>query len=355
VEATATEQLSSVEVGELPRQLVLKTTNPILLAYKYVHTEPPHRLALKVTRHSELEVLVATIEQAAYSTLFTRDGLAVTRAAFHVRNSRKQFLKVELPPDSRVWSVFVDGRPEKPALEEGPGGEGAGLRVLVKMINSTDGFPVEMVYATVVPRVASLGEISGELPRPDMVVTHSRWDLFLPEGPRYGLPESNMDLLLPGVDVARSGMEALLSRDGDEGRAAQSQQPLRIRVPTRGVHFAFEKLYANQGEEPTFVRVGYASAGGGRLAGLLSVLGALLLGVGAFALWGGLMRVGRPIALGAILAGAAALTAALGYLRADVMPPLWTTLAVVLAASAAHAARGWLRARRPDGRTGEEG
>ena len=36
VQASLVEQLSSLEINELPRQLVLKTTNPILLAYRYV-------------------------------------------------------------------------------------------------------------------------------------------------------------------------------------------------------------------------------------------------------------------------------------------------------------------------------
>ena len=36
VQASRVEQLSSLEINELPRQLVLKTTNPILLAYRYV-------------------------------------------------------------------------------------------------------------------------------------------------------------------------------------------------------------------------------------------------------------------------------------------------------------------------------
>ena len=39
----------------------------------------------------------AVIERAEYHTLFTRDGLYVTLARFDVKNSRKQFLRVELP------------------------------------------------------------------------------------------------------------------------------------------------------------------------------------------------------------------------------------------------------------------
>jgi hypothetical protein len=112
------EELSPIDVGELPRQLVLQTTNPILLAFKYVRAEPEPRLALTVTRHRVVDVQEAAIDTAEYKTLFTRDGLSVTTARFVVRNARKQFLRIELPANSEVWSVFVAGRAEKPALAE---------------------------------------------------------------------------------------------------------------------------------------------------------------------------------------------------------------------------------------------
>jgi len=116
VQPAVADQLSSLDIAELPRQLILKTTNPILLAYKYVHVDPPPNLALAVTRHKVLGVQEAAIDRAEYRTLFTSDGLWVTTAEFTMRNSRKQFLRVRLPADSSVWSAFVDGRPEKPAL-----------------------------------------------------------------------------------------------------------------------------------------------------------------------------------------------------------------------------------------------
>ena len=127
VRATTVEGLSSLDINELPQQLVLKTSNPILLAYRYVNATPPFRLALKITRHQEIDVQVAAIERADYKTLITRDGLSVTTARLTVRNSRRQFLRLALPPDSEVWSVFVDGKPEKPAYAtETDGGGRAG-------------------------------------------------------------------------------------------------------------------------------------------------------------------------------------------------------------------------------------
>ena len=85
----------------------LKTTNPILHAYRYVRADTPYRLGLKITRHRELAVQDATIEQARYHTLVTRDGVRVTTVNYTIRNSRKQFLRLQLPIFSvrrkRLW------------------------------------------------------------------------------------------------------------------------------------------------------------------------------------------------------------------------------------------------------------
>ncbi len=118
VQASLVEQLSSLEINELPRQLVLKTTNPILLAYRYVSAEKPFQLQLRITRHEEIDVQVAAIDVANYQTLFTTDGLAVTRVQFDVRNSRRQFLRLSLPAHAEIWSTFVNSNAQKPALPQ---------------------------------------------------------------------------------------------------------------------------------------------------------------------------------------------------------------------------------------------
>ncbi len=333
VQATRTDQLSGLDINELPQQLVLKTTNPILLAYRYVQAKKPVALALKITRHQEIQVQVAAIEQATYSTLFTRDGLAVTTARLQVRNSRRQFLRLDLPADSQVWSVFVNGKPEKPAFaKEGVDGsreDKEATAILIRMINSAEGFPVEVVYATPVTDIASFGQVSGHLPRPDMVVTQTRWDLFLPAGPHYLTPDSSMDLVSAGrrVNPRLAGAETLLK--GADSARPQMGQPLRIVVPTQGIHFAFEKLYANQSDEAAGFSLRYVSAGI-NIAGLLvSALGAGLLWLGIVAIGSRKVRLPRRGVVALLGLGAATLLVTLGYLGTSPLPA--SALALVLA------------------------
>ena len=278
VRATKAEQLTALDAGELPRQLVLRTTNPILMAYKYVHADPPPVLVLEVTRHDLLSVQEAVIDSAEYRTLVTPDGLAVTTSDFLVRNSKKQFLRVALPRGATVWSVLVQGKPEKPALGDG----GDDLGVLVKIVNSTRGFPVRIIYSEPQGRIAGLGTLHLRLPRPEILATQTRWDLYLPDDLRYGAPRTNLRLTSAPVREVLDGAAPV-----DAGVAAPEggAEPLVIDVPATGVHLSFEKLYANQGEEPAWVDVTYASRGGTALGTLLSLLGTLAVLGGAGTGW----------------------------------------------------------------------
>jgi hypothetical protein len=341
----AVEALSAVEVGEqrrdhlspldpseLPQQLVLKTTNPILRAYKYVQVEPPYLLALQVTRHKEVDVQNAAIDDAHYQTLYTRDGLSVTTAHFTVRNSREQFLKVRLPKGSKVWSAFVAGRAEKPAIEEAKDGDPT---VLIKIINSTEGFPVELVYETATERIGALGRVRGSLPKPDMVVTRSAWDVYLPFGLQYGDPESNMEQGPQGQAVSGDEMKAAL--------AARAQNavlpPLRIDVPTSGVRYTFNKIYANRSEQAAAFSISYNSRGGAWLARLMALIGTALFWLGLVLLpaWSR-RRVASALAIG----GGALVLLAVGSFGVSLAWPLLFSLLL----GAAYGMR-WLIANRP--------
>jgi len=331
------EQLTALDIGELPQQLVLRTTNPILLAYKYVQGETPSQLVLKVTRHDLLDVQEAAIDRAEYRTLFTRDGLAVTTALFTVRNSRKQFLRIRLPEDAVVWSAFVDGRPEKPAMASDDDGED-GTSVLLKIVNSTRGFPVQLIYATRGSKVRGLGTVEGRLPIPDILVTQSRWDVFLPADMRYREPSTNMDLVTAGEMVSGGRVESAMA--GDLEAAAQVIEPLRIAVPTAGIHYAFEKLYANQAQQEAGFSISYASASGARMGGFLSLVATLLM-------WAGIRLRARPIdmvkpwqALVGALAGLAGLILTIGVYEVSATPAVIATLGVGLLVIAA-AVRRW--------------
>jgi hypothetical protein len=53
--------------------------------------------------------------------------------------------------------------------------------------------------------------------------------------------------------------------------------PLRIHVPQQGIHYRFEKLFANRGEERARFGIRYTTAGAKTFGGLLMILSVLIL------------------------------------------------------------------------------
>jgi hypothetical protein len=280
VRPTPSGPLSVLDVAELPQQLVLRTTHPILAAYKYLQAEPEPRLTLALTRHRLADVQEASIDRADYRTLFTRDGLQVTTVEFTVRNRRKQFLKLSLPRGASLWSASVGGKPEKPAVSETKDGD----EVLVKILNSGTAFPVRLVYSTPGPAFGRLGRARGALPMPDILVTRARWDVYVPSGMSYGPPSTNLDLVAEDEVVSREAMVQTLNRaDGGKGTSLPVEG-LEGSIPASGVHYAFEKLYANQSGQTAWFALAYATTAGAAAARVVAALGATLfwLGLGLY-------------------------------------------------------------------------
>ncbi len=328
VQASSAKAVSSLELSELPQQLILKTTNPILLAYKYVRTDNPFDLALKITRHREIEIQAAAIDTATYRTLITKDGIAVTAARFLVRNTRQQFLRVKLPIGSKVWATYVNGNAEKPAINDAGNAKETRPEILVKVINSSQGFPVEIIYQTPLSRLGYFGMASASLPQPDMIVTNTNWDLFLPDNFSYGRAISNMELSSGASFVSGEVMRNEVARFAADN-SMQNILPLQISVPTRGVKFSFEKLYANQADEDPYVSIPYGSKLGAGFSQLLVVFGTTLIWIALAAFAGLLPKVGRKIAAILLVSGISLVTSMVVYLGVSYTASLATSLIIV--------------------------
>lgn len=337
VQPATVERLTPLDLSELPQQLILRTTNPILFAYKYVR--PPYRLDLEVTPHELVELQPAAIDEALYRTLYTRDGLAVTTARFTLRNSGEQFLRLQLPERSTVWSTFVDGRSVKPARATDEDGR---TWHLVNIIHSTRSFPVEVIFETPVPTIRGLGAVSGVLPRPEILVTHSRWDVYVPEGVRYGTPRGGMDLLVAGEVVTAETMAEMAALGTDVGH--QVIEPLRLQVPTAGIHYAFEKLYANRSAGAVGFTLPYASGLGRTLGQLLTLSGAVVLWLGLLLLRRRRWRLGGAL----VLLGVVVLGLLIGQYQQSASPAVWWSGLMVLGGLVVLGYRFWLDHRDPE-------
>jgi hypothetical protein len=177
VTLSGSEGLDKLDVSELPTALITRSQKPLLLGFKYLHH--PFSLVLDIKKHKELPVIGTVIDSASGVTLFTQDGKLVHRIVYLVRNTSKQFLELELPQDSQIWSVFVGGEPAKPRL--------SGTKILIPLNRSSSGaagleaFDVELIYFQKAEGFNILGSKNGMFPVPDIIISQMLWSIYIPE------------------------------------------------------------------------------------------------------------------------------------------------------------------------------
>ena len=93
-----------------------------------------------------------------------------------------------------------------------------------------------------------------------------------------------MDIVRAGELVAAQEMNARL-KELEDSASKQVLEPLYINVPTSGLHYAFEKLYANQSGQEAWFSIGYATGRGAFLGQMINFLGISLFWLGAWCWW----------------------------------------------------------------------
>lgn len=179
VEKSITEQLIKIDARELPdwagvstRSSAAGTEVPVLV-YRYLR--PGYKLALEARRFEEASVLEALVDSAHLTTVVADDGQMMTEMSLAIRNNGLQHLEVQLPPNTKVWSAFVDGQPVRPSAQ-------AGKLMLPLGRSSVDEAPVslEVTYVGLDKFPRTKGEVNLISPTFGAPLKNARWDLYLP-------------------------------------------------------------------------------------------------------------------------------------------------------------------------------
>jgi hypothetical protein len=207
---------SRIDVRELNPALQSLARESLLAAFRY-HGTPgaSPRLAFDVRRFGNAAVLAAVAERALVTTLVTSEGRALTEIALRIQNRAQPFLKVTLPPGATMVSVDVAGATAKPAL----GVDGVRVPLLRAGFRPAGPYTVTFVYLHDGMPFRDKGRARIALPRMDIPVSLTEWEVFVPE--RYRIRTRG------GNAIARHEFE----RDGS---LLRSDVPLV--VVRRGAH-----------------------------------------------------------------------------------------------------------------------
>jgi hypothetical protein len=159
--------------------------SPSMVAFKFtpLRGDAPRSLSVDVTRYTTKAVLIANVEEAHYDVLAGEDGKLLVRARYAVRNNRRSFLAVSLPPRAILWSASLAGRPVRPGV-----GQSGGLLLPLQKGRANEkapAFVVELMYLQRIDGWTDRGDARVELPAVDLPV--SRTGLTLHHSPRYAI------------------------------------------------------------------------------------------------------------------------------------------------------------------------
>jgi len=292
-----------MDVRELPEGLWSSARSPLLFGYRY-DAPKDVKIALGLTKHAEVDVLVAMSDVAEAATTITSDGKAITKVMYVTRNNLKQFMTLKLPEGAQLWSAFVDDRPVTPvksatgevliplkksdaadpnddrsyrAQREKRRAEPDGNN-MAKMVQDrakraldedepTDLKPydVEIVYVLPAVKLEEKGQLKLALPQSDVPVGKLAWAVFLPTSLRVADTQGNMTEVghfslgfrhfaeavwakSQMQDAAKAAAEQLAQAQDALGKAvgekakAEGVLPVRVEIPISGDISRFEKL-----------------------------------------------------------------------------------------------------------------
>ena len=108
----------------------------------------------------------------------------------------------------------------------------------------------------------------------------------------------------------------------------QMGEPLRITVPTQGIQYSFEKLYANQSAEDSTFSLRYTSSTANQTGLLLSALGVILVWMGILAVAGWHLVLPKKVTAVVLATGGALIAVSFSWLGTN--PVLAASLALLI-------------------------
>ncbi len=189
IASTQTNGATAISIAEVPGDLTDQVRHQAVAAYRVTDTAA---LVWQRRVREQESGLAASISLADLTTVIHADGRYRARAAYNIRNFTLQFLELELPPDSQMWSVHVSGQPVRPAKRLR---QGQTITLLPLQKSSAGDFSskVDVVY-------------SGNLGKP-----LNRWTMIYPPAPR----------ILSDAPVSRTLWTVLLPREYKVSMAAR--------------------------------------------------------------------------------------------------------------------------------------
>ena len=184
--------------------------------------------------------LTGVIDHGRILTIAAHDGSRIDRWQLELQ-TRESLVRLPLPPNATLWSLLVDGKPARPLTEQG--------QLIVSLGRGEKSARVRRIEVVLAMpasfQLAGRGTAHIEMPKLPFPITHTDWDLLLPESSQYRYAAGTV-VPMPSPEQAPAAAPVSKGearpRDGNrgaaklymvEGAGGQGGGGSRERSPTR--------------------------------------------------------------------------------------------------------------------------
>ncbi|MEL7496484.1 MAG: hypothetical protein AAFN77_02670 [Planctomycetota bacterium] len=176
----------AIDMGEVS-MAQYQTSRQLLGAFAWADVSKP--IQLTTVRRPFFPLPGAIVQHADLVSVISTDGKLQTAARFSMATKQLPFLEVELPANSTLWSVQLDGQPAKPQLQ--------GARLLVSLVGGAkrELRDLQIVYETRIDTIGLTGTMEADAPIlrvnrsatnvddwEEVPLVDSSWRLVVPKG-----------------------------------------------------------------------------------------------------------------------------------------------------------------------------
>jgi hypothetical protein len=250
--------VQTVERDEIPIDLDAALLKQAMFVGRFVR--PDATVAWQIERSAVQKGAPAFVNLAELVTVVEHSGTWRTQAVYRIKNFSRQFLAVQIPPESEILSVYVQDKPSRPvALSHA--GQALQLVPLPAVSQADLSFEVRMVVggrlsSGLLPSGVRLWAETLPLPVPQvhslesdrdygMAVLRTRWTIYFPQNEEVHAID---DAKLTNVDASGENESALLERSAVVDEVKQLFSVLESESNSKTNYQALRNLKTLQGK-----------------------------------------------------------------------------------------------------------
>jgi hypothetical protein len=268
LEEVGREQVVTVDVRQIPPEMIHSAVSPILKAYRYHNAKA--NVKLVATRLPEKEPEAGSVDQLRAITVISPEGRVLSHVRVTLRNRLMHSMALKLPSKTKVLSTHLEGRPIKPSRDEQK-------RLLLTLKRSAGGnqlrpFNLDVVLESdLAAGFGWFGHRELVLPAVDLPVASLSWSVYLPAKNSYSVLKGSLarqnyvgqaHWLRPPVlgDVLSLGDTADDLTVGGAGGVETAMasdsgaMPVRIAIPRSGIELTYKRYWIEKSQP---VKVGF--------------------------------------------------------------------------------------------------